>query len=329
MDDRFLHEMRRDPPPEFTARLKSRLDHDGEARPLGTGWALPRFNALAATATAVTVVALLFLFPSMRAWAQAFLDQFRVRGFTAITVNEDRMKQLQSAQIDLEHLIGDQIQEVKKPGEPQVFATPEAAGAAAGIAVRTPADLPSGLSLSSVRVMDEGEARITASSTKLDRIMQSLDIRDLPIPASLDGQVATVHMNRAVQMSYARGSDTPSVRFIQARSPEVSLPAGVDLPLLGEIGLRILGVERSEAHRLAQSIDWRGTLVIPVPAAASSFREVTVAGNRGLMIESTVDRKDGRHVRENLVVWSEGENVYGLGGSIGEVELLEMANSVR
>ena len=42
------------------------------------------------------------------------------------------------------------------------------------------------------------------------------------------------------------------VGFIQAHSPEVSLPAGTDLARLGELGLRILGMPPAEAHRFAQ-----------------------------------------------------------------------------
>ena len=330
MDDQFLHEMRREPPAQFAAGLKTRLERQGPARgAIGAVWTMPRFHALAATATAAAVIGLLFLFPSVRASAQAFLDQFRVRSFTAVSVNEDRLKQLDSAQLDIKHMIGDQIQEVKKPGEPQAFATPEAAAAAAGLSVRLPANVPAGWTLSSVKLMGDGEARITANTAKLDQILQSLDIRDLQVPASLNGQVATVRMNRAVHLTYSSGANGPQVQFIQARSPEVSLPAGIDLPTLGEIGLRIIGVERAEAHRLAQTIDWHGTLLIPVPATASSFREVDVHGNKGLMIESTATGKDGHRLHENLVVWSEGDNVYGLTGSINGVQLLEMANSVR
>jgi hypothetical protein len=265
----------------------------------------------------------------VRVSAQAFLDQFRVRNFTAVSVNEDRMKQLESANLDIKNLIGDQIQEVKKPGEPQTFATPEAAGAAAGLSVRLPATVPAGWTLSSVKLDGDGEARITANTAKLDQVLQTLNIRDLQVPASLNGQVATVRTSPAVHLTYTRGSDGPSVQFIQARSPEVSLPTGVDLPTLGEIGLRIIGVESAEAHRLAQTVNWRGTILIPVPAGASSFREVDVRGNKGLMIDCTPTGKDGKRRHQGLVVWSEGANVYGMVGSMGSVELLDMANSVR
>ena len=106
----------------------------------------------------------------------------------------------------------------------------------------------------------------------------------------------------------------------------MSMPAGMDLPVLGEIGLRILGLARDEAHRLAQAIDWHSTLLVPVPATATSFRQVEVRGARGLVIETT-STSERRPV--NIVLWSEGGYAFCLRGQLGTVTLLQMANSVQ
>ena len=118
--------------------------------------------------------------------------------------------------------------------------------------------------------------------------------------------------------------------LVQARSPEVSLPPGVDLSQLGEIGLRILGMEAAEAHRFAQRIDWHSTMIVPVPTDAGEFREVTVNGQHGLLITSSEKGHEGppRGPR-NMVLWADGQKVYGLMGSMGREELVQMANSVR
>lgn len=81
-----------------------------------------------------------------------------------------------------------------------------------------------------------------------------------------------------------RNSDS-RIELMQARSPEVSFPRELDLPVLAEIGLRILGLDREEAYRLAWSVDWRSTLLVPVPVNAAAYREVDVAGQQGLLIE--------------------------------------------
>ena len=68
------------------------------------------------------------------------------------------------------------------------------------------------------------------------------------------------------------------------------MPTGLDLARVGEIGLRIAGLSPSEAHRFAQSVDWHGTLVVPVPADVSSFSEVSVHGHKGLLVETKHQR---------------------------------------
>ena len=330
MDDKFMHELHREPRPEFEADLRARLARQHpEPRRLGLVWPVFRSGPAMAGAVAVVVVGLLFVFPSVRAWAQSFLDSFRVRTFTAINVDEARLKALDSPELDLKHLIGDQFETLTESGPPRAFPTPEAAGSMAGIKVRQPAALPNGYALAAVDLKGEAATRVTANTVKLGRLMQALDIRDVPLPSSLDGQTATVRIAPMVRLTYENAAK--KVYFFQGLSPEVSLPAGVDLALLGEIGLRIMGIEHGEAHRLAQSIDWHGTLVVPVPSNASSFRAVDVRGQRGLLIESDgVPPADGgRRRRENLELWSEGESVYAITGPLDTVSLLEMANSVR
>jgi hypothetical protein len=78
--------------------------------------------------------------------------------------------------------------------------------------------------------------------------MDSFDIRDLSIPVGLDGQQVSIHVPRVMIQKYVNDRHTRAA-LVQAGSPEVSLPPGADLARLGEIGLRILGLERREASR--------------------------------------------------------------------------------
>jgi hypothetical protein len=121
------------------------------------------------------------------------------------------------------------------------------------------------------------------------------------------------------------------VHLVQANSPEVTLPTGVDLAQLGEIGLRILGLDPAEARRMASTIDWTSTLVVPVPSNASSFREVTVHGQRGLLVTTNGDpagTPNGRRAGA-IVMWTEGDRVFALAGNLDSMELMQMAESVR
>jgi hypothetical protein len=72
---------------------------------------------------------------------------------------------------------------------------------------------------------------------------------------------------------------------------------------------------------MAISIDWRNTLVVPVPVDAASFRQVNVAGAEGLLIE--------RAAGSRQLLWSANGQMYVLAAPLGAAEMLEMAQSLQ
>lgn len=330
MDDRFLHEGRREPRPGFVAGLRERLaaQHAAEKQ---RGWRLNGgFAPALATSVALIAVVMLFTVPSLRVYAQSFLDLFRVRGFAAVQVSPERLEQFKNGSIDMKSLIGDHIETLKEHGPPQFYRDPGSAGAAAGFSVRVPATLPRGIQADTFTVMGDGAARLTVDTAKLREVLNTLAIHDVSIPENLNGAQITLRMQPSVHALYR--NDRVRVGLIEAHSPEVSMPAGLDLARVGEIGLRIAGLSPSEAHRFAQSVDWHGTLVVPVPADVSSFSEVSVHGHKGLLVETTGELPSdqaGHHRPQTVVVWSEGDMVYGLAGNLDRVSLMEMANSIH
>jgi len=325
MDDRFMHELKAAPDPGFGRRLRERLrsmEAEADEREPRARWV-----ALLAPALLVALLASLILFPSVRASAQAFLDLFRVRNFTAVSVSPDRMKQLEDGKLDLKSLIGDRVQTVTEPGPPQVVMSAAQAGAATGMFVKVPTVLPSGLQADTVSWRGAGEAQITADVTRLHQLLDALEIRDVSIPMAIDGQKIDVKMPPAVRQRFVH--DQLRAELFQSKSPEVGLPAGVNLAELGEIGLRILGLDATEARRLAQSIDWRSTMLVPVPANVGSFRQVEVNGRPGLLVTIDNTTPDGKRHQGSIVLWSQDDMVYALNGNLSGVDLLQMANSVR
>lgn len=324
MNDEFMQRGRREPDPEFARRLAARLRLEGEAAPVRHRARL-RLRAALGLAVAVAMVGLLAGFPWLRASAQAFLDLFRIRNFAAVTVDPARIEQLRSRKIDVETLLGDRVEKIHEPGPPRIFDSPEAAGAAAGMPVREPASLPAGFVRDTIEVRDQAAARVTIDSGRLRELMEALEIRDLSLPPHLDGTVVTVRVPPAVGIHYRR--DRRELVLVQARSPEVSLPQGLDLAQLGEIGLRIVGLSPAEAKRFARAVDWHSTLLVPVPSNASSFSEVHVHGQQGLLISTTGTSQHPR--RQELVLWSEAGTVYALMGQLGGMELIQTAESIR
>jgi len=324
-DDRFLKDFSREPRPEFARSLRAKL-RAGEEREERRGFVFRPAFALAAAGLAVIG---LFSVPAVRVSAQALLDMFRVRNFAAVPFDASRMEKLQALKAggdDQAMMIFDH-QEIQKPTETKVSSVSEAS-ALAGTPVRTPGFLPNGFSVDQIEVNSEGRARLTVDAAKLQAVLQTLDLRDVRVPAGLDGQPIEVHMWPVVDQSWIH-TNGGKLHLVQSRSPEIGMRSGVDLRELGEMGLRILGLDASEAKRVAASIDWANTLVVPVPAGASSFREVTVNGNKGLMVEMTHSTKDNRRRQGAVVMWSEGDQVFALSGSSSDGSLIQIAESLK
>jgi len=197
----------------------------------------------------------------------------------------------------------------------------EQAAGAAGYAVQVPGWLPANARIIEIGVSGEGVARVTANATRLEQVMDVLGITDLDVPAGLDGQIVTVRVPRSVVIRYEH--DGRRTRFFQAPSPEVSLPATVNLAALGEIGLRILGLPAAEAREFSRIIDWNSTLIVPLPSGVRSMKRVNINGNPGIAVQFTDSSLT------SMVLWSAGGRVFGLISLQEMSQVIEMANSVR
>jgi hypothetical protein len=321
MDDRMLHEYRRAPDPKFARELRERLRRD-ERRGLRS----PRTARILAAACGVAIVATLFTVPSVRVSAQALLDIFRVRRFAAVEFKESRLEALRSLGTDRALLVFDRQEKMLDPGPPRHVPSREAASPEVGFAAGAPRYLPEGLVADSVFVEGEGRMRLAVSEGKLRSLLDRLDLRDVTVPSGLDGHWVEVRKPAVVIQRFRSGKLRTAV-LVQARSPEVSVPAGWDVERLAEIGLRVLGLDAGEARRVARATDWRTTLLVPVPMNASTFRQVTVRGQSGLLITTGgAPAGDGRLQR--ILMWSEGDRVFCLQGNLRDQDLMQMAESV-
>ena len=321
MDDKMLHEYRRPPDARFARELRERLRRHERPSALRA----PRTIRFLAAACGVAIVASLFTVPSVRVSAQALLDLFRVRRFAAVEFRESRLEALRSLQKERGLMIFDREEKLVDPGPMRHVPSREAASPQVGFAVSAPSYLPEGLAADSVFVEGAGEMRFAVSEAKLRSLLDGLDLRDVSVPSGLDGRWIEVRKPPVVIQRFRGGSRRAAL--VQARSPEVSVPSGWDVERLAEIGLRVLGLDAGEARRIARATDWRSTLLVPVPMDASSFRQVTIRGNEGLLITTAgAPAADGR--RQRILMWTEGDRVFCLQGNLRDSDLVQMAESV-
>jgi hypothetical protein len=319
MDDKMLHEYRREPDPAFASELRERLRRHERPRILPANPALRVLAAAAAVAVVVVVVATV---PSVRVSAQSVLDIFRVKHFAAVEFKESRREVLESMEKD--HLmVFDKVETTLDPGPARHVASRAEAGTLAGFSVLAPHYLPDSLAADSVFVQGAGAIRVAASEAKLRALLDRLDLKKVKVPSGLDGQWVEVKKPPMVAQRFQ--SRERKVVLLQSTSPQVAMPAGWDLAQLGEIGLRILGLDAGEAKRVAKATDWKSTLLVPLPMNASSFRQVTIGRGQGLLINMADKNRDRVG---SILLWSEGDRIFCLRGHMNASDLIQMAESI-
>jgi hypothetical protein len=318
-NDAWLHSLRSDPSPAFTQQLRARLHAGNPVVDTRRDW--PR-RALVA-AFAVGVVAALVAVPGVRASVSEFLALFRVVHIVPVAVDESRLERLKAENLAIGALIGEHLEVVHDPGPPVSVASFADAAAAAGMTLAVPQSLAPNTKVIETAVMGERVLRVTASSERLQQVMDALGINDLSVPAGLDGHVVNVRVPPVVMIRYEHGNRRS--RLFQARTPQLTLPDSINVQALGEIGLRILGLAPAEAKQFAQAMDWHSTLIVPVPPNASQFRQVNINGRLGVVINHQPPNQSPTHT----IVWSTPERVFVLVSIQGYEQALAMATSVR
>jgi len=295
-----------------------------QARPAARPTPAARWRPAWIALSAVAVLAVLLSFAPIRQAAADFLGLFRVRKFAVIPVDPTRLEQLAGMEDVVMAALGEPVV-LREAGPSIAVADADAAAEQAGFAVRTPAYLPDGAVLLGWNVEGGPAVRVDIDRERAQELLEAAGISDIRLPDAATLAVSA-DIHPIVSQVYRVVSAT--VVLLQSPSPEVTLPEGLDLPQMGEALLRMLGTPEAEAERLAQQIDWAGTMIIPLPTNLAQFREVAVDGTIGLLLEYTGTNDTG--APEQIVLWQRDGIVYALGG--GDVtadELLRMADSLK
>jgi len=279
--------------------------------------AIPMFakNKKSLTAAAlIAVLAVCFSFSPVRSFAGNLLTVFRVERMQTITVSPEDIAQLQevfekgAGGVDIGNL---GRFEVAGGQEATRNVTPDSAQKAVDFPVRLPADLR-GYKEPALSVSPETTVSITLDTAKANQLLRSLGSAQL-LPEALNGRTFTVKIPRAVIAEYYPvKDDQPGGLFIaQSRSPELTVPEGVDMAALRDALLSIPALPENLRRQLAAVTDWQHTVLIPNIGGSST--EVAVNGTTGVYI---TPGSSGKYVPEetNTLIWQKDGVIYCIAG---------------
>jgi hypothetical protein len=315
---------------EDTRRSKS-------MEPVHRLWASPRRGLLAGIAAIVAVLSLLAL-PPVRAAADQLLQIFRVQNVVFVPVNPERMEQLQQLDIDAETLFIAEPEVVNNPAPPRTVASVDEANAAVGFAVQQPVTLPSAPVSTTIQVTDRSTMQFQVNVESARQVLTAMGVNDVTLPDSLGAEPIVADVAPAVHTIYS--GDTYELMLFQGRSPDITLPDGVDLRQLGKAALRLLGTAPEQAEAMSQQIDWSTTLLFPIPTDVRAMQQVTINGANGLLVSGRSDGEeagfsngdeDRRGQRGQVLYWQNGDRFYVLqaSGRMSQTDLIAAAESIR
>lgn len=288
-----------------------------------------RGRLIAVGLTVTGALLLLLTAAPVRRAAADFLGLFRVRQFAVIPLDATQMEHLTALAERAESVLGEPTV-VREPGEARTVSDAEEAAAAAGFAVRLPAALPAVVEQHEIRVQSGPALRLELDRAALQALLSAVGADSVGASVAADGSKAllpdaetiAIDLDVPAVVSLKMGAGDGIIVLTQLPSPEITLPDGVDPAALAEVAFRLVDMLPEDARRLAATIDWGSTLVIPLPTEWVEYREVSVDGVTGLLVQSTAAPGDARAHGEQVLLWENGGIVYALSGVDVQPELL-------
>ncbi|MGB7023372.1 MAG: hypothetical protein WBD73_06185 [Candidatus Acidiferrales bacterium] len=183
---------------------------------------------------------------------------------------------------------------------------------------------------------------LTVDRTRLQAILQEAGRRDLSVPQSVDGADVQVTIPREVRARYGTCPGRPSatadvatptphtmqytdcVLLSEGPSPTVNVPNGLDVQQLAEIGLELAGMTSAQAQQFLNNVNWKSTMVAPIPRYMRSYETVNVRGVQGTLLNMA-----GRRGPTYTLLWAKNGTVYSLTGYGNSGDAVSLANSLH
>jgi hypothetical protein len=325
------------------ARFKARLKPQEERVSLLTRIFAPRWRFAWAASLVAVILAVSLAFPSARSFAQRLLATLRIEKVQTVSLDFASMDS--SSNRKLQHGLGQMISDnvVVTTDEKEMDASSQdAASKLTGFSVKV---LSSRQDSPNFRVSGAHAFHMTVDRARLQEVLDEAGRTDLILPANLDGAQVSVQVPRSVEVSYGNCGDRKSrhhepqadsmdvnppsappsdcLALIQAPSPTINMPAELNLQQLAETALQLAGMTPVQARKFCQTIDWKSTLVLPIPRSVSSYEPVSING-----IQGTLMRLPRKNRPSYALIWVHDGIIYGLVGSGDPNMAVQLASSL-
>jgi hypothetical protein len=320
------------------SRFKAQHESNAQANSSVTALLSRRWRPLWVTAFAAALVIVCLTFPSARGLAQRFLQTLRVEKIQPIAVDTSIVEGNDTLRQRLGQMISDKVVvTVREKMQPEVGSA-ETASELAGFKVQL---LGARTDTPELTVLGQHSFHMTMDVARLQDVFDQAGRSDLRVPASADGATIAVQIPRGVLARYGncptprrekeeRRSEPSEYKnclhLLEVPSPMVSVPSGLDIAPLAETALQLAGMSPSQAKEFCRTVNWKSTLVLPLPHFMQSYELVDVNGAQGTLISHLAGRPGGG--ANYTLVWVRNGMIYSLVGFGNPGEAVALANSI-
>ncbi|HTS75569.1 MAG TPA: hypothetical protein VMG40_05160 [Bryobacteraceae bacterium] len=190
------------------------------------------------------------------------------------------------------------------------------------------------------------ELKMTVDRSRLQEILKAAGHPEIDVPASIDGATFSVRIAHAVHAQYGTcpsrvtasnaiagqvietapsvGQFSDCIRLAQGPSPAITLPPGLDVQKLAEVGLQAAGMSSEQADQFFRTIDWKSVLTLSVPRQLRSYEQVKVNGVKGTLLTMA-----GRRGPGYTLLWAKSGMSYSLTGFGDPSGAVALADSLK
>ena len=321
------------------ARFRANLPATEQQRPFFPGLFARQWRFAWAAFLAAAVLAISLTFPATRSFAQRLLATLRIERVQTVTLDLESMNAGTSHQSleALAKILSDNA--VVTTNEKESFANSQsAASQAVGFPVRL---IPTRTDSPTFEISGAHAFHMTIDRERLQDILDQSGRSDLILPATLDGATVSVQMPRSVAVTYGNcghtrqdngtppstTADNSCLALIEAPSPTINVPSDLNLQQLAEIGLQLAGWSPEKALAFCQTVDWKSTLVLPIPRNVDSYESVSINGVRGTLMHFPNNSNADRPAFG--LIWVENGIIYSLMGKGDPASAVQLASSLQ
>lgn len=272
------------------------------------------------------VAALAFAWsPALRAAAHDFLQGFRFRRLLIVPYT---FSMPAATGETLSRILGEDL--TFEPVEPRTVQSLSEAEALLSFPIRLPAGVKEFITL---QVMPAASARWTVDVGHLREALHAAGADEVTIPDSLHGTVLTVTVGPVLLATFeAEGNP---YGWAQAPLPVYTMQPEGDIRPLAEAAMRLMGMPAGEARRLARTVDWQTTLLLPIPMAPGmtmAVESVSLGDREGTLFTfpQAAHTPGGETLPVRFLLWHDEAFLYVIGGPGAEPgRLIAWARAIR